>query len=849
MTTFLQDLRFSIRLLAKTPSFTAAALLTLALALGANSAVFSLINAAVLKPVVAHRPEEVVSVFNASQGADREYRRFSLAELQVLQTPNEVFSAIAATAPARAGISLVREESPQRSLVHLTTANYFPLLATTPAQGRFYTAAEAQPNAAIPVVVASHALWQRLGARADFLGSTLWVNGQACTVIGIAREGFNGASVFAGPELWLPLGMFSHISSAFTRARLDADLTKPGNPILLVIARLRSGLALDAATARLAPLAAALTALQPAGATSARELQITAPSRFNLSTQPGNNSELMLLAAPLVFMAGCVLLIACLNLANMFLARGTTRAKEIAVRLALGATRWQIIRQLLVEGMVLSLAGGAAGLVLSIWGNNALVASLATAMQKMGNVSIALDPRPDFVALAGTFAACVGATLIFSLAPALRSSRLDVVSALKAGSEPVAGGWNRLFAGRHLLVLAQIAVSLVLLFSAGLFLRGALKANTIPLGFEPGDGVVTELDFSLRNSALADDQRNLAALLDRLNARPDVASAAVTTQAPMCNTEDARRVLPFQSADDAPGTGLARPGTHALFAGITPEYFATISVPLLQGRDFTEVESRAADAPRVAIIDTSLAKKLFPAGDALGQRIRFTGAAATDGGYEVVGLVAEHRHEILEVEPTYRVFVPLVHGYRGNAHLQTRSRDARREGVIAVAAAVRAEIQRFDPTLPVLQHEPFADFIDRDNSLWSARLGAVVFGIFGGIALLLAVIGVYSIKAYAIACRTREFGIRLALGARPGDVLGLVLKEGAKQIAIASTVGVVLALLVGKMLTAMLFHISPADPLALGGAIFVLGAAALLACFIPAKRATRVSPMTALRTE
>ena len=847
MQTLLQDFRFSLRLLAKTPGFTAAALLTLAL--GANSAVFSLINAAILKPIVAHKPEELVSVYNASHGADRGYRRFSLAEFQVLQTPNEVFSDVAAMAPARAGISLIREQSPQRSLVHLTTANYFSLLDTTPAQGRFFDASEAQPNAAIPVVIASHNLWQRLGARADFLGSTLWVNGQACTVIGIAREGFSGATVFAGPELWLPLGMFSHISSAFTRARLNADLTKPGNASLLVVARMQPSLDVASASARLAPLSKAISDLQPSGATNPRELQISSPSRLNFSTEPVNNSELMLLALPLVFMAGCVLLIACLNLANMFLARGTTRAKEIAVRLALGATRWQIVRQLFVEGMVLSIAGGAAGLVLSFWGNHALVTALTTAMQKMVNISIVLDPRPDLLALGCTFAACVGATLVFSLAPALRSSRLDVVSALKSGSEPVTGGWNRLFTGRHLLVMAQITVSLVLLFSAGLFLRGALKANTIPLGFEASDGVVTELDFSLRNSAVADDQRNLAAILERLKALPSVANAAVTTQAPMCNTEDSRHVLAFQSTDDAPGSGIARPGTSSFFAGITPDYFATITVPLLQGRDFTEIESRAADSPRVAIIDTSLAKKLFPAGDALGQRIRFTGAPSGDSGYEVVGIVAEHRHEILEVNPTYRVFVPLVNGYRGNAHVQTRSRDARRESVIAMAATVRAEIQQFDPTLPVLQHEPFADFIDRDNSLWSARLGAVVFGIFGSIALLLAVIGVYSVKAFAIACRTREFGIRSALGAQPGDVLSLVMKEGAKQVALASAIGIGLALLVGQMLTSLLFHISPADPLALGGATAVLAIAAMLACYFPARRATEVSPLTALRSE
>ncbi len=853
MTLLREDFRHAFRLFAKSPGFTATAVLTLALALGANSAVFSLVNAALLRPALPTQPGEAVGVFTAREGAERDYRFFSLAEYEALREADAVFTGLAAIVRARAGVSATREDGLDRSLVHLTTANYFSLLGTTPAQGRFYDAAESRPNAHVPVAVASHALWQRLGGRPDFIGSTLWVNGQACTVIGIARPDFTGGSVLVGPELWLPLGMFSQIGSAFGRTGGDADLTRPGNHALLLVGRLQPGLTVAAAQLRLPALAQRLTALQTEEAAGARELQLEPLSRLGLRSQPGGGGEIVYLAAPLLFMAGCVLLIACLNLANMLLARGAGRAREFAVRLALGASRWRIVRQLLVEGLVLAFAGGAVGLLFSHWANQALLASLSSALRGAINASLALQPRLDATVFGFTLLVCVGATLLFGLAPALRASRLDVVSDLKAvGSRSAGRGWNRFFAGRHLLVMAQVALSLVLLFSAGLFLRGALAAGTIPLGFEANDSIVTEMDFSLRNATPAEARRRLAAALERVSALPGVTHAAVSTQAPMNNTETTRRVSPAGAPEPvAHGGDPALAGTAALFTGVTAGYFSTIGVPLLRGRDFTELEWRDTRAPSVAIVDASLARKLFPDGDALGERIRYTGGPAGDGpaDVEIVGIVGEHRHEILQVEPTYRIFVPLVHGYTGNVYLHTQVAGPSPRKIAEAVAVLRAELRRLDPDLPVLRHEPLVDFVDRDASLWSARLGAVVFGLFGAIALLLSVMGVYSVKAYAVACRTREIGIRMALGARPADVLALVMRQGAQQIAVACGAGLLLALLVGRALTSLLFHIGPTDPLALAGAVVILGGAALLACYFPARRATKVSPLTALRTE
>jgi predicted permease len=734
-----------------------------------------------------------------------------------------------------------------RTLVHLVTGNFFSLFGTTPAQGRFFNADESHPNAGLPVVVASHAGWQRMGGRDDFVGSTLWVNGQACTVIGITREDFNGGGVLIAPDLWLPLGMFSRISSAFSRTGGQPDLTMRDNHALLVVARLLPGESTAGVAPRLPALAQQITDLQPAGSLGARELMVAPTGRLGILSGPEDEDALAILAAPLVFMAACVLLIASLNLANMLLARGAARSKEIALRIALGASRRRIVQQLMIEGLVLALAGGILGLFISDWANKALIASITGALQGIATVSLALKPELDLTVLGFTFAACVVATLLFSLAPALRASRLDVVSDLKSvGAASTSGErWNRFFSGRHLLVMAQIALSLVLLFSASLFLRGALKAGDIPLGFKAHDGLVTEIDFSLRNVEPADAQRSLASALERVDAFPGVVSAAFTTQAPMNNREIDRRVQPAGTPADAP------PGPQALYSGISSGYFEALSVPLLRGRDFTAIESRDAGAPRVAIIDASLALKLFPGGDALGQRVSVEGPTSDAGAteWEIVGIAGEHRHEFLQVEPTLRIFVPLVHGYSGPVYLHTRIAGFGPDAIAAALAAVRAELHRLDPNLPVLRHEPFADFIDRDASLWSARLGAAVFGLFGAVALLLSVMGVYSVKAYAVARRTREIGIRSALGAGPRDILALVMTQGGKQIAVACGVGIVLSLLVGQALSSLLFHISPADPIALVSAMAVLAGSALLASYIPARDAVKVDPIEALRAE
>ncbi len=847
----IQDFRFSFRQLMRAPGFTAIAVLTLAVAIGMNSAIFALVNGVILRPVVPKKPEEVVNVFTARLGAARDYRPFTYNEFSLLREPNDVFAEVAALQFAVAGIG--GEGGMQRSFVFLSSSNFFSLMGVTPALGRFYDEAECRPNANVPVVVVSYPYWKKLGGRADLIGKPLLVNGETYTLIGVTPEHFSGVSALLAPDLWLPLGVYSKLGSAFSDTSGKLPLNSAKNYTLNVVARMKPGLTIAATRARLPALAKRLTAIQPVDGTGARELQIQTPSRFSISTTPSEDGPVGLIGIMLLAMAAAVLLIACLNLANMLLARGANRAKEMALRLALGARRWRIVRQLLCEGFLLALLGGALGLVISYWSNDFLLGSLGSLFGSF-NFSIVVALRPDLMVLAITFMICLLATILFSLGPALKASRADLVNDLKqqVGEPAHVGKLNRFFAARHLLVMLQIALSLTLLFSAGLFFRGALKAGALNPGFDRKGALSAEMDFTLHNETDEAAQRTMFAAVHRVQALPGVKAAALTTMLPYGNITNARRVMRSQEAVVAKTDPNApEQGASGLFTAVTPGWFDAIGVRLLRGRDFTQTEAEQKDSPRVLIIDEVLAKKMFPKGEALGQHLRYT-TPPSDGSpndFTIVGIVSPHRHEVLGDDMPRRIFAPLAQAYSGGVILQVRLARDDRATVDAMIGTVRQALREVDPAMPILRIDPFEDLVEKNVGLWAVRFAAVLFGIFGGVALLLAVVGVYGVKAYAVARRTREIGIRMALGADRRDVFALIMKQGALQTAFALGVGLVLALALGRVLAQMLYQVSPSDPLALLASGAVLGAAALLACYVPARRAMRVTPMTALRTE
>src|ERR1051325_4970833 len=846
----MQDFRFAIRQLLKTPGFTAVAILTLALAIGVNSAIFALINGVLLKPILPVRPAEVVNLFTARQNASHDYRQFSYNEYRDLRlNGGDVFVDVAALEFAVAGIG--RDHDMRRSFAFLTSENYFPMMGVQAFRGRFYNVEESKPDANLAVVVSSYGFWKRNGGRDDFVGSTLQINGQPYTVIGIAPDGFSGANALIAPDIWLPLGIRSQFGSAFGDSETTHDLLDPKNYTFNLVARMRSGLTIDAAKARLPVLAQRLNAIQPDGSEGTRELQIQKPARFGLSTQPEDDGPLTLIATLLMAMAGAVLLIACLNLANMLLARGTSRSKEIAVRLAVGASRWQIVRQLLCEGFLLAVCGGLIGLILSAWCNDVLLEQLRGLLASV-NFSFVVKFRPDAAVIAVTFLFCLIATMLFSLGPALKATKADLVNDLKqqVGEPARIGRFSRFFAPRHISVMAQIALSLMLLFAAGLFFRGALKAAGLNPGFVAAGDIVSEFDFTLIKREPAESRRTIFAMVQRARELPGVTASAVGTMLPYADFTSARRIL--RASDAMPTDPKAPdPSANALFTAITPGYWEALGVKLLRGRDFTQAECEQKDARRVAIIDEEMAKKLFPNEQAVGQHIKYT-QPPKDGSpndMEIVGVVSKHLHAVTGDTIVARLFVPLAQSYNGQIYMHVRLNTQDRQAVGAMIPTLRQMLRQLDPDLPLLQIMPYVDLMEKSPNLWIVKLGATLFGAFGLIALLLAVVGVYGVKAYAVACRTREIGIRMALGAHRSDVFALIMRQGALQTALAVGVGILLSLAIGRVLAQILYGVTPTDPFALITSSVMLAAAALLACFLPARRATYVNPITALRTE
>jgi predicted permease len=854
----IQDLRFALRQLWKAPGFTIAAVMVLALGIGVNTAIFSLVNVMLFEPPAYKKPAEIVQLFSQDKKDPKNFRPFSYPTYCDIRDQNTVFSGLLAHDETLVGLG--EKGNIRRAKADIVSSNFFSVLGVAPALGRTFLPEEEQPGRNERVVILSYSYWQKHGRDPSLLNSTLLINGRAFTVIGIMPEGFTGTESIFSPTAWLPLGVYDEIMNNVGGGP-NKSLARRGNDRLLVLGRLKPGVTAEAALPALKGLAANLEAAFPFEQKD--QTLMTAPlNKFATSTAPVEDDPIPMIGALLAGMAAVVLLVACLNLANMLLARGTARRKEIAIRLALGGSRSRIVRQLLTEGFVLALLGGMGGLLLGLWSSDLLVASLGNMLP----IDVVWLSGPNPVILGATLGFCVVGTICFALGPALKLSRGAVITDLKqqAGEDAHRPRWK--FLPRNPLVVVQIAFSLALVTAAALFIRGAGKAASVETGLHAESAFLVEIDASLGGFDRKRAQDLYRLVSEKFSALPGVQHVGISATVPFGISSRQKTVLRagiLPAPDARPATPAEGLSFSPSWNSVSADYFAAVGLPLLRGRAFTAAEATQPGGPAVAVIDEVLAKKLWPDGDALGQQIQFpvresappetgddgNGEIKRGEPIEIVGIVPVTKNRLFEREPRGSVYLPFSRGFQNDVFFFVKFTSPSPDGEAATADLLRRTVRSVDPLLPILELRTFEKHMDGNPQLWIVCAGAALFSIFGGLALGLAVIGVYGVKAYSVARRTREIGIRMALGAQGRTVQWLILREGFVLVAAGLVLGLLLAFGAGKIVSSILFQVSSTDPFAFTIAPAVLATAALLATWLPARRATRISPMAALRTE
>jgi predicted permease len=811
----------------------------LALGIGLNAWMFSLVYAIGLAGRAFAEPDRVVQLYSSTSNQPDSYRPFSYHAYQAI-AGSDAFSGVLAHNPTLVGVSEGGEA--RRTFGVLASQNYFDVLGVPLVRGRGFTAEESRPGQDIPVVVVTYGYWQRRGLDTDLVGTTLRVNERVFTIIGVTPPGFSGTMTAFGPDLFFPLGVFHSLHNDFA-GQAARGLERADAYNLFLVGRLAAGVSLHSATTRLTAAAAGLARSMPAEYHDARVTAAPLP-RFGTSTSPGDEGAVTTLGAMLMGLTGAVLLTVCLNLAAMLLARGRARRKELAIRLALGGSRARIVRQLLIEGLVLSVAGGMLGAALAAYGVRMLQQTFAAILP----VSIVVDGAGSPMVVGVTLGFCVLATAWFALAPALRHSRADVLADLKghAGEDPVTP--RRRLLPRHPLVAAQVALSLALLIAAGLFVRMAQTAMSVDLRFDADATVLAEVDTAL---AGYETPRALAVIGDverRLAALPGVASAGVAPLVPLgliSISKEVRRAGIDVPVDSKPDTAEAGRAFDVPWNAVSRDYFSAVGVRVLSGRAFSEVEAFDGAAQPVAIVDEVLARRLWPADDALGQRIQFADRDSDGTGYEVVGIVAPTRGELFQAELPGAVFVPFARGALGPTFFHVRPTVPTQD----LTDVVRRAVREAAPGLPLFSVRTFDDHVHGSIEYWALGRASLLFAVFGAAAMTVALVGIYGVMAHAVVRRTREIGIRMAVGAEPSAVRRMILGESLALTLGGVAMGLVLGLGVGRLLASVFVDVAAFDALTFTAVPVGFVAAAVAAAWTPARRATRVNPLAALRAE
>jgi len=831
----------AVRQWSKSPGFTAIAVVVLALGIGANATIFSIINSILLKPIQVAHPEQLVGVYQHDRDNPDAFNQFSFADFVDLHAAKDVaFTDLFAFRFTSIGL---QGDHTERIPACFVSANYFSALGVKPLQGRVFLPEEETSGASVTVI--THAFWTKLGADPNIIGRTIKLIRGEATVIGVMPRGFTGAQILV-PDMFFPVGMAPVLTPNPGQAT-SRILTDRGDGSFMLMGRLKPGLTLANVSAGLSALNQQFPIPDPAGP-KPRTLICAAPSRFNFSSQPSQaNKTLAPIAGFALGLSLLVLLIACLNLANMMFARGAARKKEVAIRLALGAGQRRILSQLLTEGLLLALLGGAAGLLVSVWANDAL-AALVYSGAGMPQDFPKFDLSPDWRVLMILLLLVGFATMVFSLAPAWKLARLDLNSDLKrqAGDGSDSSSKTRL-GGRELLAVIQVAFALVLLVAATLFTRSAVNVAAATPGFAFGSNFYLSIDGTLAGYSGMRIREFTRAALKRLAGLPGVESVSAACSIPFGNSWDIRGVEMGGAAprsDGASKTGESHK-VYAVHNIVGADYFRTLGLPLQRGREFDRLEAHGTGVPHVAIISQSIAHQLWPEQDPLGRSIQFEGSGSAV--MTIVGVVPDLLWQVFDNRPRPQIYVPLGQDFPATLNLHVRLAP----GVDAanVMKAAREDLRRLDPEIPITEVKTLAGLHRDGPSGRVAHLGSVLFGAFGGLALLLSLLGIYALKAYSVARRTREIGIRMALGANRRNVITMILRESAWLVILGLSLGLVLAFAVGKLAGSFLYHVATTDPLTFTLIPLLLLLTALLACFVPARRVATLDPIKALRYE
>ena len=820
MENLIKDIRYGVRMFVKNPGVTLVAVITLALGIGANTAIFSGVNAFLMRPLPVSNSHELVRPMEIAE--DRGLSD-EMSYPDFLDYRNQATSFAGLTAEDMIQVAINSENQNDVIWGQVVSASYFDVMQVKPILGRTFLPDEDKTAGGNPVVVLGNSFWQRrMASDANIVGKKVQLNNRAYEVIGVSPEYFHGSKFALSMDFWVPISMAEELR------RNPGVLTERGSHWMNVIGRLKPGVSMDQASAEMSAIATRLNQTYPDNRASNTQAKVLGEVEGRFEDMGGVFKSAGAIAMAIV---GLILLIACANVANLMLARAAARRKEIGIRLALGANRARLIRQLLTESLLLSLLGGALGLLLAFWVSDLMEGFIPVLEYNFVKDFFALDSR----ALVFTLIISLATGLVFGLAPAWQSSNPDVVPVLKGDPEAALRGKRRAFGLRNVLVVAQVALSLVVLVCGGLFIKSFRKAQTMDPGFDNPNGLIVSLSPQLVGYDEEQARNFYKQIVERVSHVPGIDAASLARTLPLGDSSNSNGPILKEGETLARGSA----GRNIMTNVISPGFFKTMQIPILEGRDFDDRDQQKTQ--RVVIVNQRMAQTLWPGESAVGKRI-FIGAESRDA-LEVVGVVKTGKYRALAEDPKPFFYYPTSQRRPSTMLLVMRSSVDPR----SLVSAVRSEVQALDRRVPVSGVKTMDEH--KTYALWAPNMAASFSLAFGVVAMLLSAVGLYSVMAYVVSQRTREVGIRMALGANRADVLKMITRQGMRLAAVGVGIGLLLSLALAQVMSSLLIGVSGYDVSTFILVPTLLAGVALVACYLPARRATKVDPLVALRYE